>query len=218
MKEIEKKYLAAYFLTLLDRVDEHMRIKQGYAFVSRWAEWRFRYAEFYVPGTEHKTGWTTALKLGNGFLRREYEWSIPAWVAKLFSPLVPHWLAKTRYDKDGWSVDIFHGDLQGLVLAEAEVSHEGEEFPPVPQGLTLVREVTEARTYANKNLGRLTPTESQALASAAREEREEHLFSVVSSVSQRYAASALRSDYYSTVSFEVPEGVGVWMPTLRKAA
>jgi CYTH domain-containing protein len=51
-------------------------------------------------------------------------------------------------------VDVFGGDLNGLVLAEVELPAENSAFR-LPEWLTIVREVTDDPVYTNAALARL---------------------------------------------------------------
>lgn len=165
MHEIERKFLAAYENGFLGGIQEHMEVKQGYIVVRPWMEWRLRHVAFQWPRNYHVfNGWSMAFKFGNGFIRREFEWDIPYWLGGLLGRLVPKWLRKSRLHRDGYEVDVFHGDLQGVILAEYEVPDENSPAPPVPEGLILLRDVTEEGTFANKNLSRLSSEEARNLA------------------------------------------------------
>ncbi|MBD3610677.1 MAG: CYTH domain-containing protein [Gammaproteobacteria bacterium] len=69
-----------------------------------------------------------------GIRRSEYEYSIPFAEAEELldnlceSPLIE----KTRYlvpfEGHKWEVDVFHGDNDGLLVAEIELEHENESF------------------------------------------------------------------------------------------
>ena len=62
---------------------------------------------------------------------------------------------KTRYRVPHaghvWEVDVFHGDNQGLVLAEIELAREGEAFERPPW---VGEDVSEDPRYLNQNLAR----------------------------------------------------------------
>jgi adenylate cyclase len=62
-------------------------------------------------------------------------------------------IEKTRYRETFggrmWEIDVFHGDNQGLVVAEVEVSDESECVQPPPW---LGREVSTDPRYFNSNL------------------------------------------------------------------
>ena len=74
--------------------------------------------------------WLATLKgPWNGISRVEEEWNIP----KMKCPIEwPH-IHKTRYlwpNEDGlvWEIDVFHGPLEGLVIAEIELPDENHIF------------------------------------------------------------------------------------------
>lgn len=92
---------------------------------------------------------------GNGMAHPEYEYSIPLEDAKeMLSLCEPPVIIKTRYivmhEGNRWEVDEFHGDLQGLVIAELEVPSEGYRFPLPP---FVGTEVTGDSRYYNSQLG-----------------------------------------------------------------
>jgi adenylate cyclase len=87
--------------------------------------------------------------------RAEYEYTIPPEDAReMLELLCPgHKIEKTRYslahaDKE-WVVDVFHGQNQGLVLAEIELTSEDEA---VERPAWIDREVTSDARYHNSNL------------------------------------------------------------------
>lgn len=68
-----------------------------------------------------------------GVTRPEFEYGIPvSEVEEIIATFqLPH-IRKNRYelkvDDHLWEVDVFEGPLEGLILAEVEVSEEGESF------------------------------------------------------------------------------------------
>lgn len=89
-----------------------------------------------------------------GAARAEYDYAIPADEAgEILEQLCVGRLEKTRHyvDRDGltWEIDEFHGDNAPLVVAEIELSEEGQAFPR-PQWLGT--EVTDDRRYYNHHL------------------------------------------------------------------
>ena len=159
-KEIERKYKAtlthsASYIALRE-ADEVVLSTQSYLMSKRTWEWRIRRLECVKHRTKAsgETTWYTAIKIGNGFVRDEYETKLPAWVGKILLRLAPEPIYKTRCSEGGWEVDIFHrpASLNGLVLAEAEVEHEHSPFPEVPTWLVLQEDVTNHGGYSNKNL------------------------------------------------------------------
>ncbi len=160
MKEIEWKYVAEVVTDDLDltRLDKFMAIRQGYIIVSRLVEWRVRCTQVQNPVSAPI--WHTAVKIGNGFIRSEYEVKIPAWLGRVLSFFVPRFLEKVRLAENGWDLDLFLGHLSGLALAEAEVPSADAPKPKPPAWLRLVTDVTGNPLYANKNLSRLTDMEA----------------------------------------------------------
>ncbi len=65
-------------------------------------------------------------------------------------------LIKDRYEiqhqEHLWEIDVFHGVLEGLIVAEIELQSEDESFE-IP--IWVDREVTEDRRYYNSNLIRM---------------------------------------------------------------
>lgn len=90
-----------------------------------------------------------------GFSRPEYEYEIPLNHARemIKNLCVFHPITKTRYffNYQGfkWEIDIFHGDNQGLVIAECELNSENIELP-LPSWIK--EEVTGDLRYYNSYL------------------------------------------------------------------
>ncbi len=108
---------------------------------------------------------------GPGFMSRqeeEFPLSEEAY-NKLLSKTEGTVISKTRYklpEKDDLTIelDIFHKDLDGLMLAEVEFPDEktaNEYIPPDWFG----RDVTTDGTYHNSNLSKLSPDEITSLLS-----------------------------------------------------
>lgn len=64
-----------------------------------------------------------------------------------------HKVRKTRYKINGLEIDVFLGELAGLVLAEFEQKFSGEEFE-IPPNL-FMEEVTGDARFSNHNLCQL---------------------------------------------------------------
>ena len=89
-------------------------------------------------------------------VNREYEYSIPLDEAQSMIKLSEHSvITKTRYlvafKRHTWEVDEFHGDNEGLVVAEIELDDENEIFEK-PDWLD--NEVTSDYRYLNSNLSK----------------------------------------------------------------
>jgi len=89
-----------------------------------------------------------------GAVRAEYEYEIPLEEGReMFENLCIGRLEKTRHyiDRDGltWEVDEFHGDNDGLIVAEVELIDPQQE---IPRPSWLGREVTDEPKYYNHSL------------------------------------------------------------------
>ena len=89
-----------------------------------------------------------------GASRAEYDYAIPiAEAREILSNLCVGRLEKTRHyvERDGltWEIDEFHGDNDGLVVAEIELADERQAFP---RPSWLGTEVTDDRRYYNHHL------------------------------------------------------------------
>lgn len=156
MKEIERKFVTALEGEFdFSTIDSLLYVRQGYIMSRPSFEWRIR-SMANLGREPERQRYFTALKIGNGFVRKEYECELPRW---LFRPLMKlagsRVVLKTRATAAGWDIDAFHGKLQGLTLAEYEVPTTDTPPPPRPRGLRVVRDVTDEGTFANKRLARL---------------------------------------------------------------
>jgi adenylate cyclase len=145
MIEIERKFLINDGAGLRTQLLNGKTIQQGYLFSEHSKSCRVR-----VKGTK---GFLT-LKFGTDLLSRsEFEYQIPFEEACELLTHCDKILQKTRYEipagKHVWEIDVFSGALEGLVLAEIELSDADEtiEFPS-----WIGAEVTHDPTYLNVNL------------------------------------------------------------------
>jgi adenylate cyclase len=105
--------------------------------------------------TAGKRGYVTIKGKGQGLTRPEYEYGIPPReAAEILDTLcVGSIIEKTRYhvEYEGrtWEIDEFHGDNQGLVIAELELEREDEDFE-IPEWIG--EEVSDDPRYLNVNL------------------------------------------------------------------
>ena len=100
-------------------------------------------------------GFITVKGKGDGAAHPEFEYEIPASDARqLLSLCEPPVIVKTRYivnhEGNQWEVDEFHGDLEGLVIAELEVPSEDYQFA---RPAFVGQEVTGDPRYYNSQLG-----------------------------------------------------------------
>ncbi|ABC33167.1 uncharacterized protein conserved in bacteria [Hahella chejuensis KCTC 2396] len=145
--EIERKFLVERFDPERMEVKSIHQIRQGYMFLDANKEVRLR--------NKNDNYYLTVKVNQTGIVREEYEYPIPvADGESLFASAMERPpIEKTRYivsvSNKEWSVDVFHGDNQGLVMAEIELDSVDEPFAS-PDWLGL--EVTEDRRYRNAYL------------------------------------------------------------------
>lgn len=100
-------------------------------------------------------GFITIKGKGTGAAHPEFEYEVPLEEAQQMMALCePPVIIKTRYlvmhEGNRWEVDEFHGDLQGLVIAELEVPDVDYTFALPP---FVGMEVTGDPRYYNSQLG-----------------------------------------------------------------
>ena len=87
--------------------------------------------------------------------RSEFEYTIPVEDAALLldnlceQPLIDKHRHKEVHGGKTWEIDVFHGDNEGLVVAEIELASEDEKFAAPAWA---VREVSSDSRYFNSNL------------------------------------------------------------------
>ena len=145
-REIERKFLVAG--DFRGEVSGASHIVQGYLSSARGRTVRVRLRD--------DRGWITVKGPARGLTRIEWEKEIPAGEAQLLLSLCePGIIDKTRYlvpASDGrhvWEVDEFHGDNEGLLVAEIELASEDDTFE---RPVWLGEEVTGDRRYYNSSL------------------------------------------------------------------
>ncbi len=146
-QEIERKFLVD---TTAWRPDgPGRRFRQAYLMTAPDRSLRIR--------LEDGVGAKLTFKAGAGVLERsEFDYAIPAEdAAHMIDIAEGRVIDKVRHDVDVegtmFEVDVFGGDLAGLVLAEVELPAVDARFP---RPRWLGREVTEDRRYLNATLAR----------------------------------------------------------------
>ena len=145
LQEIERKFLVAGDFRA--EASGASRIIQGFLSSTPGRTVRVR-----VRGDR---GYITVKGPARGLTRFEWEKEIPVVEAEVLLRLCePGMIDKTRWlvpsaDGHTWEVDEFHGDNEGLVVAEIELGSEAEEFV---RPAWLGREVTGERRYFNSSL------------------------------------------------------------------
>lgn len=89
-----------------------------------------------------------------GVTRDEFEYEIPAsdapaLLALCEQPVIEKHRHRIDFDGKTWEVDVFHGDNDGLVVAELELASETEPFAVPPWA---IEEVSHDPRYYNANL------------------------------------------------------------------
>lgn len=144
-REIERKFLVAG--DFRGEVSGASHIVQGYLSTTPGRSVRVRLRD--------DRGWLTIKGPMRGLTRIEWEKEIPAGEAQLLLSLCePGAIDKTRHlvpaaDGHVWEVDEFHGDNEGLLVAEVELGSEDEAFC---RPAWLGEEVTGDRRYYNSSL------------------------------------------------------------------
>lgn len=139
-KEIERKFLVVdnSFLECAESFEE---ICQGYLSTTPESTVRVR-----IKGNK---AFITVKSKTIGITRGEWEYEIPVNEARELLSLCSGSIEKTRYYCGRWEIDIFHGKLSGLILAEIELNSENEAIK-LPSFID--REVTNDKRYFNSVL------------------------------------------------------------------
>ncbi len=101
--------------------------------------------------------WLTIKNRPEGAVRAEYEYPLPPADARelldglCHRPLIDKTRFRVLHAGTLWEVDRFHGDNQGLVLAEIELDSADQHFERPPW---LGQEVTDDPRYGNSSLVR----------------------------------------------------------------
>ena len=151
--EIERKFLVSDTAFLEKSEGEYL--SQGYLSHTPESVVRVR-----IRGDE---AFLTVKGITKGASRLEFEYPVPREDAKEMLALCPEGkIEKTRHEiplgKHVWEVDVFHGDNDGLIVAEIELGGEDEAFEKPDW---LGEEVTGDPRYYNSNLSQ-TPFKSWA--------------------------------------------------------
>lgn len=146
MKEIERKYLVNDEIMDVVKYLQSKKIRQGYISDIDGTTVRVR--------TKGEKGYLTIKGKSVGISRDEFEYEIPFEDAnQLLAKFCPKVLEKDRYNlvigEKKWEIDIFHGKLQGLIVAEIELESE-EELVELPGWVE--KEVSSDIQYYNSKL------------------------------------------------------------------
>jgi len=145
MLEIERKFLIANRSLLEPLLVSGKDIEQGYVLQEKGKSCRVRIKE--------NSAYLT-LKFGDeALVRAEFEYEIPLIDGQALVERCSQKLSKTRYlvthNNNTWEIDVFHGRLKGLILAEIELSSINQSID-LPDWIG--EEVTHDPFYLNINL------------------------------------------------------------------
>jgi len=144
-KEIERKYLVK--LDTWKPEGEGIHFKQGYLNSQKERVVRVR-----IEGTKAKL---TIKGLTTGVTRSEFEYLVPVEDAAILldnlceQPLIDKHRHKETHFGKTWEIDVFHGENEGLVVAEIELGSEDEQIT-LPDWVGA--EVSSDPRYFNSNL------------------------------------------------------------------
>lgn len=143
-KEIERKFLVKEGWREAVDSGSATLFRQAYLSTDPHATVRVRIAG--------ERAWLTIKGLTCGVERDEWEYPIPsADAAAMIDLCCDASISKTRYRSGRWEIDEFHGCLEGLVVAEIELTSADEHFD-APSWLG--REVSADPRYYNSELSR----------------------------------------------------------------
>lgn len=145
--EIERKFLVD--TSAWRPSGEGLRITQGYLCSAKERTVRVR-----LIGDEARI---TIKGATEGISRSEFEYAIPPLDARALleglceRPFIDKTRHLVKYGDRSWEVDVFHGDNEGLVVAEIELDAPDEEVELPPW---VSKEVSGDHRYANSNLAK----------------------------------------------------------------
>lgn len=161
--EIERRYLVRVDPELWSGLGTGHAYRQGY--LRGKTSVRIRFGEPRGP--------VLTCKNGSGVKRREVETVVPGDVAEaLMEAAGKRVIEKTRWALGPWELDRFAGHLEGLTLLEVELEAVDDPVPPPPDGVRILREVTEDRRFTSNHLARLGKKEQKRFVIRAYEEVE----------------------------------------------
>lgn len=153
--EIERRFLVRVADAMWLRLGEGYHLRQGYI-RSDEPTVRVRIGE--------PRGAVLTCKSGQGIRRKEEEAIVPGELASvLFEAAGERVIEKIRWDVGGWELDRFLGPLDGLMLIEIELESEQQPMPPVPDGVHILREVTDDNRFSSGHLANLPPRKQRKL-------------------------------------------------------
>ncbi len=162
--EIERRYLVRVTEDLWSRLESGHHLRQGYV-ATGGSSIRIREGE--------PRGSVLTIKSGGGVRRREVEAVVPTNVADaLFELAGDHVLEKVRFRMGPWELDRFLGPLEDLRLLEIELDAVDQPIPEPPEGVSVLREVTDDKRFTSNYLSGLPKADARAFVAAVYRETE----------------------------------------------
>ena len=160
--EIERRFLVSVVDTLWYTLGDGHHYRQGYI---RNGEPSVRIR------TGEPRGAVLTCKIGSGIRREEVETVVPDEIAvRLMEAAEDRIIEKIRWKIGPWELDRFLGALDGLALMEIELEDESDPLPESPDGVQILREVTDDNRFVSGRLSRMTPRKQRKLVKKAYKE------------------------------------------------
>jgi CYTH domain-containing protein len=157
--EIERRFLVRVAEPLWFSLGEGHHLRQGYLRNGEPSV-RIRVGE--------PRGAVLTCKNGSGIRRDEVETIVPDEVAQaLFVAAEGRTIEKIRFKVGPWELDRFIGALEGLQLMEIELESEDQPLPEAPDGVQILREVTDDKRFVSGHLARMKPKKQRKLVKKA---------------------------------------------------
>jgi len=160
--EIERRFLVRVEDALWFTLGKGNHLRQGYV-RNGTPSVRIRVGESRGP--------VLTCKSGKGIRRSEVETVVPADVAQaLFEAAEERVVEKVRWRLGPWELDRFLGALEGLALMEIELESEDDPIPEPPEGVQVLREVTDDKRFVSGRLARMPKKKQRKLVKKAYKE------------------------------------------------
>lgn len=160
--EIERRFLVRVEGHVWLSLGEGHHLRQGYVRNGEPSV-RIRFGE--------PRGAVLTCKTGQGVRRKEVETVVPDDVAQaLLMAAEDRMIEKIRFRVGPWELDRFLGPLDGLALLEIELEHEDTQIPEPPDGVKVLREVTDDNRFVSGHLARMKPKKQRKLVRKAYKE------------------------------------------------
>jgi adenylate cyclase len=160
--EIERRFLVRVEEALWFTMGEGRHLRQGYVRNGQPSV-RIRTGESRGP--------VLTCKSGAGVRRQEVETVVPEdMAAALFEAAEDRTIEKIRWQLGPWELDRFLGGLEGLALLELELDAEDAPVPPPPDGIHILREVTDDKRFVSGRLARMSKKDQKKLVKKAYKE------------------------------------------------